>query len=100
VWDQDAPMVVLLSAPKNPDIPEGYEFGASPLGVRGPGKHYSVAFARCKQCQASVIVVLWQRNCRNCGHIYDDGMEAWDDFEWRFKVPFRYLPSPYKPPAG
>lgn len=98
VWDQDAPMVVLLSAPAmDPKIREGYEFGASPIGVRGPGKRYSTAFARCDQCHASVIVALWQRNCRNCGYVYDDGL-AWDDFDWRFKVPFHYLPSPYRPP--
>jgi hypothetical protein len=99
VWDAEAPMVVLLRCPReDPGWPDGIWHNISPFGIRGPGKGYSVTWARCNECGASTMIALWQKNCRNCGHIYDDAFEAWDDFDWRFRMPFQYLPSPYKPP--
>lgn len=91
-YDPHAPMVVLLKAPW-PDS----DRASAPFGIRGPGRGYSANFARCQQCGGSTIIALWQPNCRNCGHVYESGLEAWFDTDWAYDIPFKYLRSSWRP---
>lgn len=96
IEDPKAPLIVLFEQPYR--SPRGHlNDTAYPMAVRGIGKRASAAFARCMTCHAHTIITMWQRNCRNCGHIYPDSVEAWaNDFAWRFGVPFEYIRSDYK----
>lgn len=91
-YDPKAPMVVLIGGMlSEPEVPK------APLGVRGLGRRYSANFARCKECGASTIVALWQPNCRNCGHVYESGFDAWFDPDWAYYVPFEHLRTSWRP---
>lgn len=86
-YNPRSPMVVLFEVPHY--VPEGGRSGGghwartSPLGVMGPGKRYSVAFAKCHACGQGTIVALWQEFCRNCGHVCDEvNLECRSRHEW------------------
>jgi len=96
-YDPNAPMVVMFTAPSPRPDPEDFWTGLTPLGVSGPGRGYSANFAHCRECGATTIVALWQTNCRNCGHVYESGFDAWFDPEWAYYVPFEYLRSTWRP---
>jgi hypothetical protein len=74
----DAPMVILAGSPV--PVTKGYDHSHySPhfVGVRGPGKGCSVGLARCPHCHQRTFIALWPRLCRACGHVHEDGNEAW-----------------------
>lgn len=115
-YDPVSPMVVLFRTPQreshdnwppedHPDWPpywdtESLSVNTTPLGVMGPGKGYSAAFAQCRTCSAETIIALWQPFCRNCGHVYEDTVEAWNQSvcDGYRRVPFQFLPG-WRTPA-
>jgi hypothetical protein len=114
-YDPTSPMVVLFRTPQKEQKPSYhpdnypwyplYDHGwdsctTGPMGVMGPGKAYSAGWARCPTCHVHTIVAYWQPFCRNCGHIYEDGFEAFFDPDWANRdSPFRYLRADFKAPT-
>lgn len=90
-YDHNAPMVLLFETPYferwhgdfRLNTNDGSWCYVNPVGIMGPGKGYSVAFAKCTKCRQRTIIALWQNLCRNCGFNHD---EDWDAVEWHDSV--------------
>lgn len=94
--DKGAPMVLLGQTPHPADNYAVKWEQTRMLGIRAPGKQYSVSFAVCPACQQPTILALWQKWCRTCGADTDEQHDQeWHDSTFNsFMRPFRRITRP------
>jgi hypothetical protein len=78
-YDKHAPMVLLAhGTDTEPDFRWTRNGHAPwPMGIMGPGKAYSTAWAKCPHCRVATIIALWQPFCRACGEEVETDAIAW-----------------------
>ena len=68
----EAPCVVLATSPRR----DFYDYDQPRfVGVRGPGKAYSIGLATCTNCQQTTFTAWSEYLCRSCGIRHDDSGE-------------------------